>query len=77
MDELDSRARPHIRKRIITRILMQHQAAGWSQDEKKPYLCTCGHAYAIGGKGDGLAVHQADQIQRALDAPKEDRDGRV
>lgn len=63
----DPRARPHIKIRIIARELMAHQTAGWSGNERKPYKCSCGELYAIGKKGDGLAIHQAEKIQRALD----------
>ncbi len=73
MEELDPRARPHIRRRIIAKVLMDHQTAGWSGDEKLPYICTCGTKYAMGRRGDGLALHQAENIQRRLDAQKESR----
>lgn len=68
--DLDRRARPHIRQRIIARTLLKHQTAGWSGNEKKPYRCTCGQLYAMGKRGDGLVTHQSEQIQLALDTPK-------
>jgi hypothetical protein len=71
----DLRARPHIRQRIIARVLMQHQPSGFSADEKRPFICSCGEPYATGPKGDGLAKHQANFIQRALDTPREKTDG--
>lgn len=38
--------------------LRRHQAAGWSDDEDRPHLCSCGFTYRAGE----LPAHQAEQI---------------
>ena len=71
--ELDPRAVPHIRRRLIVRVLLKHQQA--SQEGPHTYRCTCAETYVLGKHGDGLARHQAEHIQRALDARQETSDG--